>query len=99
MNVTVNENVEKLMKGFASNNALNLGARRSGVNTALKRFYEYSARLSDTADQHQKAKLQKMIKGQAENVLANGLYILSKGGNIESGKDSTGLFYVTVKLN
>ena len=97
--VSVNQRVEELMNEYAKGNALDLGARRSGIGTALKRFYEYSARLSDTTtDAQQAKKLNRMILQQAENVLANGLYILQNGGAIESGIEDNGLFFVTVKL-
>lgn len=96
--ISVNQRVEELMTEYAKGNALDLGARRSGIGTALKRFYEYSARVSDTTDTQQAKKLNRMILQQAENVLANGLYILQNGGAIESGIEDNGLFFVTVKL-
>lgn len=96
--VSVNQRVEELMSEYAKGNALDLGARRSGIGTALKRFYEYSARLSDTTDAQQAKRLNRMIHQQAENILANGLYILQNGGAIESGVEDNGLFFVTVKL-
>lgn len=81
------------MNEYAKGNALDLGARRSGIGTALKRFYEYSARLSDTTtDAQQAKKLNRMILQQAENVLANGCIFWKMAVRLKAVSRITGCF-------
>jgi len=78
--VTVNGSVEKMLNSYRENEKgrLQIAARKQGVHTYLKRFYDYAATGKEPIK----------VRKQAETVLANGLWLIENGFSVECSDDT-----------
>ena len=78
--VTVNSSVEKMLNSYreSEKGRLQIAARKQGVHTYLKRFYDYAATGKEPIK----------VRKQAETVLANGLWLIENGFSVECSDDT-----------
>jgi len=78
--VTVNGSVEKMLNSYreSEKGRLQIAARKQGVHTYLKRFYDYAATGKEPIK----------VRKQAETVLANGLWLIENGFSVECSDDT-----------